>query len=65
MFCFSSIDMLQIWTCVLRDAGYCERALGIYQTMIELHMDLTAETKTDFSNRLETIEKTWDTEKVR
>jgi hypothetical protein len=57
--------MLQIWTCVLRDAGYCERALGIYQTMIELHIDLTAEIKIDFLKRLETIENNWDTEKVR
>ncbi|CAF4509638.1 unnamed protein product [Rotaria sp. Silwood1] len=59
------IDMFQIWTCVLRDAGYCERALGLYQTMIELHMNLTTETKIDFSQRLETIEKTWDTDKLR
>jgi len=57
--------MLQIWTCVLRDAGYCERALGIYQTMIELHIDLTAEIKIDFLKQLETIENNWDTEKVR
>ena len=57
--------MLQIWTCVLRDAGYCERALGIYQTMIELHVDLTTDTKSDFPKRLETIDKTWDSDKLR
>ncbi|CAF0939133.1 unnamed protein product [Rotaria sordida] len=59
------IDIFQIWTCVLRDAGYCERALGLYQTMIELHMNLTTDIKIDFSERLETIEKTWDTDKLR
>ncbi|CAF0802996.1 unnamed protein product [Rotaria sordida] len=58
-------DIFQIWTCVLRDAGYCERALGLYQTMIELHMNLTTDIKIDFSERLETIEKTWDTDKLR
>ncbi|CAF3952841.1 unnamed protein product [Rotaria sordida] len=57
--------IFQIWTCVLRDAGYCERALGLYQTMIELHMNLTTDIKIDFSERLETIEKTWDTDKLR
>lgn len=57
--------MLQIWTSVLRDAGYCERALGIYQTMIELHIDLTADVQINFLNRLATIEKIWDTEKNR
>ncbi|CAF3784015.1 unnamed protein product [Rotaria socialis] len=59
------IEIFQIWTCTLRDAGYCEQALALYQTMIELHLDLTAETKINFSNRLETIEKTWDTDKRR
>lgn len=59
------LDILQIWTCILRDAGYCERALGLYQTMIELHIDITTEEKNDFAKRLETIEKTWDTGKVR
>jgi hypothetical protein len=59
------LDMLQIWTCVLRDAGYCERALGIYQAMIELHLDLTSEIKPDFSKQLETMDKTWDTDKSR
>lgn len=57
--------MLQIWTSVLRNSGYCERALGIYQTMIELHLDLIGDDKIDFSKRLDTIEKNWDTEKVR
>ncbi|CAF5074439.1 unnamed protein product, partial [Rotaria magnacalcarata] len=33
--------------------------------MIELHLDLTTEAKNNFSNRLETIEKTWDTDKRR
>jgi hypothetical protein len=64
-FLLFSSDMFQIWTCVLRDAGYCERALGLYQTMIELHIDLTTEIKDDFLKRLETIEKTWDTDKTR
>lgn len=54
-------DMLQIWTYILREAGYCERALGIYQAMIELHVNTTD----NFSKRLEAMEKTWDTEKVR
>lgn len=53
--------MLQIWTNVLREAGYGERALGIYQTMIELHIETTSH----FSKRLEIVEKTWDTDKVR
>ncbi len=57
--------MFQIWTCVLRDAGYCERALGLYQTMIELHLDLSTEIKPDFTKQLEPIEKTWDTDKPR
>ncbi|CAF0964323.1 unnamed protein product [Adineta steineri] len=59
------IDMFQIWAYVLRDAGYCERALGLYQTMLELHIDLTPENNVEFSKRLETFEKTWDTDKSR
>jgi len=57
--------MFQIWVCVLRDAGYCERALSLYQIMIELHVDLTTEKKVDFLKRLETIEQTWDTDRSR
>jgi hypothetical protein len=57
--------MFQIWVCVLRDAGYCERALSLYQIMIELHVDLTTEKKVDFLKRLETIEQTWDTYRSR
>lgn len=57
--------MFQIWTCVLRDAGYCERALSLYQVMIELHIVLVAETNINFSQRIEAIASAWDTDKKR
>lgn len=57
--------MFQIWTSVLHNAGYCQRAIGLYQTMIELHRDLTMEVKIEFSKRLESLEKTWNTNKIR
>ena len=49
----------------MRDAGYCERALGLYQVMIELHIDLISDIKTNFAKRIEAIEKIWDTEESR
>ena len=57
--------MFQIWTNVLHNAGYCQRAIGLYQTMIELHLDLPTEAKTEFSKRVESLEKTWNTNKTR
>ncbi|CAF1526972.1 unnamed protein product [Adineta ricciae] len=59
------LDMFQIWTNVLHNAGYYQRAIGLYQTMIELHLDFTTEAKTEFSKRLESLEKTWNTNKAR
>lgn len=59
------LDMFQIWACALRDAGYCERGLCLYQAMIELHMDLSKQPKGDLPRRLEAMEKTWDTDKAR
>ena len=57
---FSLIDMLQIWMYVLREAGFTERALGIYQTMIELHLD----TSGDFIQRLNETEENWSKKSV-
>ena len=59
------LDMFQLWAWVLRDAGYPERALGLYQAMIDIHLSISNDNKADFSQRLATLERTWDTNKLR
>ena len=58
---FSLIDMLQIWTYVLHEGGFIERALGIYQTVLELHFDSSSN---DFLKRVDDFEQNWSTKKV-
>lgn len=64
--CFSHeetyLDMFHFWSCLLQQAGYNEWAVALYQALIELNLP---ENSGDFSQRLERLKRTWDTDKVR
>lgn len=46
---------------MLREGGFIERALGIYQTLIELHLDSSSN---DFNQRLNDFELNWSKKKI-
>lgn len=59
---FFCVDTLHTWTCVLREAGYIERGLGVYQAMLNINTDLNEK---NFQSKVQNCEQHWNTDKRR
>lgn len=53
---------MHIWTCVLREAGYVERGLSIFQAMLNINTDFNEK---NFQTKVQSLEQNWNTDRRR